>query len=449
MVLVDRFKELPKEKKIALSVFAAIILIGFIVFIVMIARRGYFATTMRLLRSEGTVRIEEANGNQKPVKNNIRFQSGDSLVTGLDGLASVGLDDTKIITLQSDSRVEFSKRANQLELKLTKGGLFFEVTEHLKDNETYEIKTSNMTVGIRGTSGYVYYDETGLESLMVTDGVVVVTGTNPVTGETRSVEVHGGQKVNVILYDHAVGSRSSVEFAVTDIKVEELPELPLQVLSRNANLVDRICEYTGWKKDELQGLIDALVNTEGPTPTPAAVITLTPTPTNTPKPTPTVAPGSSPRPTPTNTPSPTPEPENDDKPTNTPTPTVKPGSSPTVTPSATPTNTPTATPSPSPSPSPTPEPTEEPDPLNLPDGADIIGGDEADGIYVAVYNGGYIGYMNGEWESLEYDEVEDGPVIYCRYSIGDWVYWEYEKENPDFVDPGGNGENEPVNEHTG
>ena len=68
MVLVDRFKELPKEKKIALSVFAAIILIGFIVFIVMIARRGYFATTMRLLRSEGTVRIEEANGNQKPVK---------------------------------------------------------------------------------------------------------------------------------------------------------------------------------------------------------------------------------------------------------------------------------------------------------------------------------------------------------------------------------------------
>ena len=180
MVLVDRFKELPKEKKIALSVFAAIILIGFIVFIVMIARRGYFATTMRLLRSEGTVRIEEANGNQKPVKNNIRFQSGDSLVTGLDGLASVGLDDTKIITLQSDSRVEFSKRAKQLELKLTKGGLFFEVTEHLKDNETYEIKTSNMTVGIRGTSGYVYYDETGLESLMVTDGVVLVTGTNPV-----------------------------------------------------------------------------------------------------------------------------------------------------------------------------------------------------------------------------------------------------------------------------
>ena len=431
MVLVDKFKELPKEKKIALSVFAAIILIGFIIFMVMIARKGYFATTMRLLRSEGTVRIEEANGNLKPVKNNIRFQSGDSLITGLDGLASVGLDDTKIITLQSDSKVEFSKRAKQLELKLTKGGLFFEVTEHLKDDETYEIKTSNMTVGIRGTSGYVYYDETGLESLMVTDGVVVVTGTNPVTGETKSIEVHGGQKINVILYDHAVGSRSSVEFAITDIKVSDLPDLPLQVLSRNANLVDKICEYTGWNKDELQGLINALVNPDGPTPTPAAVITLTPTPTNTPVPTPTVAPGSSPRPTPTNTPAPEPDDDDDDdeEPTNTPTPTTAPDASPSVTPSVSP----SVTPSDSPTPSPSTDPTEEdPNPLDLPDGADIIHSDEADGIYVAIYDGSYIGYVNGSWVPLEYDEAEDGPVIYCRFYLGDSVYYEYAIDNPDF-----------------
>ncbi len=123
-------------------------------------RTGNIASTMRLLRVEGTVNVEDAKGGSKPVADNIRFQSGDALSTGSDGLASVGLDDTKIVTLKNDSRAEFVKKGKQLELKLTKGALFFNVTEKLKSDEKFEIKTSTMTAGIRGTSGIVYYDET-------------------------------------------------------------------------------------------------------------------------------------------------------------------------------------------------------------------------------------------------------------------------------------------------
>ena len=302
MVLIDKFKNLPKEKKIAFSVFLGIVIIAFIAFIIMMARSGYLATSMRLLRVEGTVSIEDSKGGVKPVIDNIRFQSGDALSTGSDGIASVGLDDTKVITLENDSRAEFLKRAKQIELKLTKGGLYFEVTEHLDDDETYEIKTSNMTVGIRGTSGYVYYDESGLESIVVTDGVVVITATNPATGEVKTVEIHGGQEAKVFLYsDKASGD--SVRFAVKDITEEDLDEFPLSMIVENKDLMKRICEFNNWDEEKLislyNGIMNAIANGEQ--------VELTPTPTTTSTPTP--APTVSGTPTPTVTPAPTDEPE--------------------------------------------------------------------------------------------------------------------------------------------
>ena len=198
MTLFDRFKSLTKTQKIAFAGAGVVLIAGIVTAVILINGNGYTATSMRLLRVEGSVNIENSKGESKPVIDKIRFQSGDALNTGTDGLASVGLDDTKIVTLQSDSRVEFQKQNKKLELKLTKGAIYFEVMEHLKDDEIYEIHTSNMTVGIRGTSGYVYYDESDeRESLIITDGVVEVSATNPETGETKTARVEGGKQIKV------------------------------------------------------------------------------------------------------------------------------------------------------------------------------------------------------------------------------------------------------------
>ena len=117
MTLTNVFNKLSKKKKIIVCASAFAIVAAAVAGIV-IARSGYIATTMRLLKIEGTVNLEDSKGGSKPVVDNIRFQSGDALSTGSDGLASVGLDNSKIITLQNDSRAEFSKRNKQLELKL-------------------------------------------------------------------------------------------------------------------------------------------------------------------------------------------------------------------------------------------------------------------------------------------------------------------------------------------
>ena len=107
------------NKKMYVIAAAALAIVLAAALCIIFARKGYMANTMRLLKIEGTVNVEDSKGGSKPVVDNVRFQSGDALNTGTDGLASVGLDDTKIVTLKNDSRAEFVKKGRQLELKLT------------------------------------------------------------------------------------------------------------------------------------------------------------------------------------------------------------------------------------------------------------------------------------------------------------------------------------------
>ena len=454
-----------KKEKIVLASVVAFIVVAIVAVVLLLMRNNYLATTMRLLRVEGTVNIEDSTGTTKPVIDNIRFESGDALSTGSDGLASVGLDDTKIVTLENDSRVEFSKQGKQLELNLTQGGIFFEVTEKLADDEKYEIKTSNMTVGIRGTSGYVYYSESGLQSLIITDGVVKVTGYNPKTNETKEVEVRAGEKVTTYLYDESTDDRDSIEFEVVEIPVEEIPEFPLMMLAENSALLDKVCADTGWNKDELLALVYALLDPEAPTPTPDEIIEITETPEPTEKPT--KAPTLTPTPTETISPSTTASPTPTKKPTTSPTPAAtqaagaasNPTSTPASTPSGSTTSTPTtmpktsptpsaSTPSPTPkatptavsTPSTTPEPTPDTEPA-LPKGFSKfnvlpwgIENDDGDIVYICRSNsvsleeddiGEYIyyGYIDGDWELLDLvysdnlTDVNDDGQIYAYGTV--------------------------------
>ena len=465
MSIVDTLKAWPKAKKITVAVIAAVAVAAVGVTIFLINRNNILATTMRLLKVEGTVNIEDASGTVKPVIDNIRFTSGDTLSTGSDGLASIGLDDTKIVTLQNDSSAQFLKNGKQIELKLKQGGVFFEVTEKLTEDETYEIETSNMTVGIRGTSGYVWYDETGLQSLVITDGKVLVSGYNPETGETKTVEVCGGQMVSCYLYNDKTEERDSIEFELKDVSEEELPEFPLQMLAENDKLLEKVCAETGWDKDKLLDLVNAILDPNTPSPTPDEIIEITDTPTATPKAT------NTPSLTPTVSPSPTSSPTPTKKPTSTPTatpasteapiPTVSPETTPTGVPTVTPSNTPSATPTsttkptatptdtptPPPTPTSTPTPTPEPEP-EIPE--DFSGYAKFEPGWDKTYDGHkvyiirhyddvdyyyiYYGYSDGEWYELDPD-YESGGYGVTKFYISensddypDGLYFLYEAD---------------------
>ena len=458
MGVIERFKGLSRQKQIIIAA-ASLVVVLAAVFCVVFFRNGYLATTMRLLRVEGTVNIEDSKGGVKPVLDNIRFQSGDALNTGADGLASVGLDDKKIITLQNNSRAEFQKKGKHLELKLTKGAVFFNVTEKLKADETFEIKTSTMTAGIRGTSGMIYFDnqDGGRESLVVTDGVVEVSATNPVTGETKTARVEGGNRIKVYLYNDR--TEDSVEFELDKMTENDLDNFAVKNIANNDELINRVCDYTGWDKDKLKKALKDIDDKEADptlTPTPEPSETEEPEDKPTPSPVPTPAPTDVPEPTPTLTPVPTmtstpkptatpthkPTATSTPKPTTSTAPTQQPSTTPLAseTPIPTPTELPTPTPSNSPTPTNTPVPTNSPiptetpaaTPVPTPDNSVPSGwtkltrnsrwGSEYDGhsVYI-IYNGAlyegatYKGWVDGGWVDLSF--TEEGVFMYSKMTF--------------------------------
>ena len=246
----------------AITALASVIAIAFVVLFINSCKNGYQATTMRLLHSEGTVTVENSKGGTKPVTENLKFQSGDAVSTGSDGLVSVGLDDTKIVSLDNNSRAEFIQNGKQLELKLTKGAVFFNVTEKLRADEKFEIKTATMTAGIRGTSGVVYYDENagGKETIALTDGSVEISATNPETGETKTARLEAGNKLTVYLYSGRI--EDSVEFEIDEIEEYDISEFALSKIVENDALLKKVCDHTGWNKDKLIKALKDLENNE-------------------------------------------------------------------------------------------------------------------------------------------------------------------------------------------
>ena len=111
----------------------------------------YTAETMRLLHYEGSVQIQSPSGESRFVMENARFSSGEAICTGTQSLASISLDSTKIVTMDEETRVEFIQQAKYLKLTLTSGTLVMDVQQKLAEDETLEVQTNTMTVGIRGT----------------------------------------------------------------------------------------------------------------------------------------------------------------------------------------------------------------------------------------------------------------------------------------------------------
>ncbi len=116
------------------------------------------ATTISLERSEGAVDVDNAKGKSLAVRDAMELYSGYGVGTQTESYAWINFDDEKLSKLDQESRIAIEKAGNKLSVDVQSGSMFFNITEALEDDESMDIRTSTMLVGIRGTSGWVVND---------------------------------------------------------------------------------------------------------------------------------------------------------------------------------------------------------------------------------------------------------------------------------------------------
>ena len=216
------------------------------------ADAAYEASTMKLLRHEGTVDIFDVSGAPRFLLEGVRFISGESMQTGEDGTASVGLDDTKIVSLDHNTLVQFIQEDNHMQLNLLEGEIFLDVSEKLDENASFDIQTTTMTVGIRGTiiSASSKPDETG-KTLTV---IAVYEGGGQVNfrdsnGTNRVVDLKPGQQISVETAAPASSGSApasgdeepaSVNPIVTDINGDNISTFAANEITSNEETYNRV-----------------------------------------------------------------------------------------------------------------------------------------------------------------------------------------------------------------
>ena len=160
------------------------------------------AGKIKLVDSEGTVTV--TNSAQKPVQlsssGEARLYSGYHIVTGKDSNAWFSLDDSKTVKLYESSEVEVRKNKRKLELLLISGALCCDVSQPVAQGETFNIRTSTMVTGIRGTMVVVDvgWTQPGADTVTMLHGTSEVHCLAPVSGALQVFWLEAGQVLSCV-----------------------------------------------------------------------------------------------------------------------------------------------------------------------------------------------------------------------------------------------------------
>ncbi|MBQ7103355.1 MAG: FecR domain-containing protein, partial [Anaerotignum sp.] len=164
------------------------------------------ATTMRLAKTQGTVAVTNATGKQVTQTSNMKLYNGYQIKTGAKSYAWISLDDTKAAKLDANSVVSVQKSGQKLTLYLSSGNIFFNVKEKLSGGESFHIKTSTMTTGIRGTSGCVRVVNPRVTEIHLLTGEINVYTENPELHISKTAVLTAGQKATSLIAEEAVAA---------------------------------------------------------------------------------------------------------------------------------------------------------------------------------------------------------------------------------------------------
>ena len=197
------------------------------------------ASVIRLTKTTGTVAISKSSGKSISLLKNMRLYNGYHVSTDEESYAWINLDDSKLLKEDAESEVEVRKDGKNLEVLVASGNIFFDVAEDLGDDESLNIRTSTMVVGIRGTSGWIQCVDRWVTRVSVLEGTVECSVADPVTGEMKAEAVSGGETVLCVVYPQEKEGDKSVILR-EKYTVDDIPGFVLTDLTRDIPLCDKI-----------------------------------------------------------------------------------------------------------------------------------------------------------------------------------------------------------------
>ena len=184
------------------------------------------ATTMHLVRTEGTVGVTDEDQKDVALIDQLGLYSGYEVGTRTQSYAWIDLDDVKLTKMDADSQVEIQKTGKDLEILVNYGNLFFNVTKPLEADETMTIRTSNMMVGIRGTCGWVEVEDPDHMKIFLLEGSVSCAVADPGSGQEVTETVNAGETGRLTAWSEEEEGSIQVEklpyTSVPDFVLEEL-----------------------------------------------------------------------------------------------------------------------------------------------------------------------------------------------------------------------------------
>ncbi len=210
------------------------------------------AASMKLRKTEGEVAVEDSKGKTVTPEEEMNLYSGYLVGTRKESYAWIDLDRVKLTKVDARSEVEIQKKRDKLEIIVNSGNLFFNITEPLEDNETLDIRSSSMVVGIRGTCGWVEVEDDSRMRVYILEGKVKcsIPSQDSVRGMTTSVSA--GEMAEMTI------SGGEADIAVEEIAVDQIPDFVMEELEDDEELYERILEDSGldvWEDSEAEDAV--------------------------------------------------------------------------------------------------------------------------------------------------------------------------------------------------
>ncbi len=200
--------------------FRQVISLILLIFLLTACGQSQKAATMYLMKTEGSVSVADPEGKSMDLISRMGLYSGYRLATEIESYAWIDLDSTKLAKMDAATNVEIQKEDGMLEILVGRGSVFFHVTEPLSDDETMNIRTSTLIVGIRGTCGWITIMDEGHIQVCLLEGTVECIST---LGKSFG-QVTAGEKADFMLQS-GQGQVTKEPLTAEDIPAYVIPEL--------------------------------------------------------------------------------------------------------------------------------------------------------------------------------------------------------------------------------